>query len=802
MIPPLDPQCQLQAIKAALDLFGKPGQLREICAISTGAVSEFGTDTQHLAEWALRQDLGKAGHGVYFIMNQFDQPDKGRTKDENVTLRIWVLLDIDTTKADLKASASDAEKAAGRMVADQVWAGLGLARRNGREPVFRSMVFVDSGNGAQICIPISLPNNADTTAAIKGLCVRLEKTYGSAAAHVDLKCGNAARLAKLPGTHARKGAHTQERPHRLAAIIHRPETITDDDRANNSQSLLEILKQERSKAQPAAISEMTPAEERSYADSVARDAEERTATAEDIDDIGDIHQRSRRAEAHINAMPVSVSGNGGSQKLYAVAMVAVEGFGLPEYAALASMESWNQRCKPAWSERELRHTITNALKDAGKTNKIGYLSLQEKPAPASITAPAPLLPVADGWPQPIAEAAFIGPIGAFVRRATANSEADRSACLVAALIRFGSRIGRTAVLKVGGTQHHANEFGLLVGPTGSGRKGTTLSYAAILFGQTDSLKPDWNDPLIGRDSTGLSSGQGVIHALRDPAGDDAGVLEKRLLVSESEFAKVLAGCRANESTLSAVIRDFWDSGNAAIMNKNSPTAATNAHLSILAAITPDELTTTATAADVQNGFLNRFLIICCRRPGLAPLPPEVNPSQFIQERGQLRRALESRINLADPAIHFDQEAQGFWPAAYAKLDSIRHGAAESLLARAAGHVLRLAIIYAVSEDSASITKRHLQAALMVWDYAENSVRYLFGDSTGDKKADWILDEIRATPEGLTRQDIYTLTSRNLSSTDLNKIRSRLLQAGLIRVAIEPATKGRPTERWFSPESTK
>jgi len=801
MITPSGDSSQLQAIKAALDLFGKPGQLREICAIGAGVVFEFGTDTQHLAEWALRQDLGKAGHGVYFVMNQFDQPDKGRTKDENVTLRICILLDIDTTKADLKASASDAEKAAGRMVADQVWAGLGLAKRPSGEPVFRSMVFVDSGNGAQICIPISLPNNADTTAAIKVLCVWLEKKYGSPAAHVDLKCGNAARLAKLPGTHARKGAHTQERPHRLAAFIHRPETITDDDRAHNSQSLLEILKQERSKAQPAAFSETTPAEERSYAESVARDAEERTATAEDLDDIGDISARRRRAEKYIQKMPRAVNGNGGSVTHYSVAMIAVEGFGLPEYAALASMESWNQRCKPVWPERELRHTITNALRDAGKTNKIGYLFFQEKPAPASITAPAPL-PVADGWPKPIDDAAFIGPIGAFVRRATANSEADSSACLVAALIRFGSRIGRTAVLKVGGNWHHANEFALLVGATGSGRKGTTLNYASILFGQTDSLKPDWNDPLIGRDSTGLSSGQGVIHALRDPAGDDAGVLEKRLLVSESEFAKVLAGCRANESTLSAVIRDFWDSGNAAIMNKNSPTAATNAHLSILAAITPDELTTTATSGDVQNGFLNRFLIICCRRPGLAPLPPEVNPSQFLQERNLLRRALESRINLVDPAIHFDQEAQGFWPTAYAKLESIRHGAAESLLARGSGHVLRLATVYAVSEDSSAITKRHLEAALLVWDYAAASVKYLFGDSTGDKKADWILDEIRATPEGLTRESIYTLTNRNLSSTDLNKIRSRLLQAGLIRVAIEPAAKGRPTERWFSSESTK
>ena len=40
---------------------------------------------------------------------------------------------------------------------------------------------------------------------------------------------------------------------------------------------------------------------------------------------------------------------------------------------------------------------------------------------------------------------------------------------------------------------------------------------------------------------GLSSGEGVVWLLRDPAGEDAGAPDRRLLVTEPEFARVLSG---------------------------------------------------------------------------------------------------------------------------------------------------------------------------------------------------------------------------------------------------------------------
>ena len=55
---------------------------------------------------------------------------------------------------------------------------------------------------------------------------------------------------------------------------------------------------------------------------------------------------------------------------------------------------------------------------------------------------------------------------------------------------------------------------------------------------------------------GLSSGEGVVWLLRDRHGEDAGAPDRRLLVTEPEFSRVLE--RRELSSLSPVLRQAWD----------------------------------------------------------------------------------------------------------------------------------------------------------------------------------------------------------------------------------------------------
>ena len=83
--------------------------------------------------------------------------------------------------------------------------------------------------------------------------------------------------------------------------------------------------------------------------------------------------------------------------------------------------------------------------------------------------------------------------------------------------------------------------------------------------------------------SGLSSGEGVKWAVRDERIEDkevvdAGVTDKSLLVIESEFAHALRTTARSGNTLSATIRESWDSGTLATLTKNDPVKATGAHI--------------------------------------------------------------------------------------------------------------------------------------------------------------------------------------------------------------------------------
>ena len=86
---------------------------------------------------------------------------------------------------------------------------------------------------------------------------------------------------------------------------------------------------------------------------------------------------------------------------------------------------------------------------------------------------------------------------------------------------------------------------------------------------------------------------------------DQGVKDKRLLVTEAEFAGTLSVMERSGNNLSPNIRHAWDGLLLQTMTK-TPLKATGAHISVVAHITKDELRARLTRTDMCNGFANRF----------------------------------------------------------------------------------------------------------------------------------------------------------------------------------------------------
>jgi hypothetical protein len=77
-----------------------------------------------------------------------------------------------------------------------------------------------SGNGYHLYYLLSkLPNDAKTKALIEGVLHELADKFNNDIVAVDTVVFNASRITKVPGTIARKGPNTAERPHRMAVVL-------------------------------------------------------------------------------------------------------------------------------------------------------------------------------------------------------------------------------------------------------------------------------------------------------------------------------------------------------------------------------------------------------------------------------------------------------------------------------------------------------------------------------------------------------------------------------------------------------
>ena len=418
------------------------------------------------------------------------------------------------------------------------------------------------------------------------------------------------------------------------------------------------------------------------------------------------------------------------------------------------------------------------------------------------------------WPEPLAQEAYHGPVGELVRRIEPHSEADPAALLIQALIGTGNVIGRHVHFQAERNSHYTNLFAVIVGQTSKGRKGTALGHVKHTIAQID---PTWSTTRI---MGGLARGEGLIWAVRDPIRGskptrqqgrivghsdvvvDPGVPDKRLLVVEPEFARVLQVVERETNTLSAVIREAWDTGSLRILTKNQSASATGAHISIIGHITKDELLFSLTRTSAANGFANRFLWVCARRSKILPEGGALDTVDFEPTTRKLRDALSFAQDTAE--MQLGKRARALWHQVYPELSEGKPGLLGAVTSRAEAQVMRLASLYAVLDCSSFIAIQHLRAALAVWKYCEDSARFIFGDALGNPTADEILRALRRRPGGMTRDDIREHFSRNRSSEEIEKALGTLQHHGLARVQIgeSEGKRGRPAERWFAISPTR
>ena len=460
-------------------------------------------------------------------------------------------------------------------------------------------------------------------------------------------------------------------------------------------------------------------------------------------------------------------------------------------------QKWNMTCKPPWNERELNHKLADAAKQPGER---GYLlhdegravthqswqEVEKVESPSAVAA----APAADPWPE-LDSRALYGLAGEFVNTILPHTEASAAALLVQFLAAAGNCIGRAPYWRSGGDRHYPNLFAAIVGKSAKSRKGSSLSENKRLF---DHVNNTWTHNCI---KSGCSSSEGILWNVRDADEDqkDKGVTDKRLLIVEPEFAKLLKQSERAGNTLSALLRDAWDSGYLETLTKNQPMRAHGAHISIIGHITNAELLRTLTATDIHGGLGNRFLWVAAKRSKLLPLGGNLPDSALNDLCMRLQYALLSARKMGE--LRRNSAADRYWCQVYPRLTAEGEGLSFSLTSRAEPQTMRLALIYALLDGAQEINQKHIEAALAVWSYCEQSVYATFGNALGDETADEILQALQqAAPSGLPRNAINEHFHGHKLSTEIGRALALLLRLKRVRTTTSNTT-GRPQELWFA-----
>jgi hypothetical protein len=216
------------------------------------------------------------------------------------------------------------------------------------------------------------------------------------------------------------------------------------------------------------------------------------------------------------------------------------------------------------------------------------------------------------------------------------------------------------------------------------------------------------------------------------------VLDKRLWVIESEFANVLHQTKRDGNTLSAALRDCWDGVSIKPATKANRISATDPHVSLSAAVTPGELLSLIEQRELSNGFANRFLTIFAERTRLLPFPAATPQETVDALAGRLAEVLDfvgaGRWAERDcMQMELSPQAANDYSALYlGELNRHDFGPlVTGLLERRPPMLKRIAMIFALTDKTTVIERKHIAAAFAWIRFWTDSVRFIFSSGAAE-----------------------------------------------------------------------
>jgi hypothetical protein len=356
---------------------------------------------------------------------------------------------------------------------------------------------------------------------------------------------------------------------------------------------------------------------------------------------------------------------------------------------------------------------------------------------------------------------------------------------------FGCTIGRSLFV-YHATRLYPNFFVCLVGRSGLTRKDTAWSRGSDILNRLFTYPDDERNPPF-RVVKGIRSYEGLL--------DELSGVRKVRLIQVGELLSILA--KAKQDSLGNIIpalTELYDSPD--ILNppvhQKEVKPSNEPFLSIMAGTTQDWLQKALTEQDIYGGFANRWLYFSGAAKDPLPNPAKVNPSNRNKLVSNLNEIREWAESVPDGEILISPEAaalfENYYREHYRRCQE--PGLIPTLIVRIQDFIWKMALLYAANNKSTVISANHIEAAMAVGTYLEESVKEVFssfGMSNGKAQEMKLLHLLRTEGRPMSLRDIYRRL--NMSARDLDNLAAPLLKIALIKTSPQNNKSGRSVKRY-------
>jgi hypothetical protein len=514
----------------------------------------------------------------------------------------------------------------------------------------------------------------------------------------------------------------------------------------------------------------------------------------------------RRAEAYLDRIPPAISGSGGHGQTYAAATAMVHGFGLDPETALALLrDRYNPRCQPPWSEKELRHKVSDAaskphdrphgwLRDAEKPEDMGGVDLSGFD-PERRRAPGER-PRSERPPDPGPFPDHLLRVPGFIEQVVAHNLA--TATRPQPVLALAAGICLQAVLAARKVRdergNRTNVYCVGVAPSGAGKDNARKVNKNILFA-ADMVEHEGNED--------LASDAGLITAVE---------AEPAILFQIDEFGRFLRTIGDPKkaphlfNVLTALMKLYSSADTVfrgkAYADKKRNKVVDQPCVSVYGTTVPEHFFESLTADSLSDGFIARLLVFESAETPARQRAKATGVPEPLKQAAEWWGAFKPGGNLAPEhpqpiVVESTPEAGAVFDALAAMVDAELgkpDEAGRSLWARAEEKACRLALIYACSAN-AQKPVIDLDAARWACDLSSYLTRRMLyiahewvADGVFDARQKRVVRVVRKAGGKISRSELCRRTQW-LTQRERQEVIDNLVETGQIeQVTVETATK--------------